>query len=252
MWNLDLKRTVPLKQDHVPEGVLRAQKPSCPHCEEVSGKISLRPSRGLHMELVHTDILSVPCGLWEGRQGSWVDLFPWGVSASPINYKDCVFSPAYFGLCSPETTRSSERVFFSWGQCCTGHSECKQLLFPLPSSSPTGFLGTEPQDQTPQGKKAWLKTPKSPAFKHSHWPCPWMSLRGWARNRLEAGLSLSAELRASCNPGLGGWSLLFPGMPFQLLISLISLGKASCWESWCDLRVFDPFPLPCSSGVQRE
>lgn len=63
MWNLDLKRTVPLKQDHVPAGVLRAQKPSCPHCEEVSGKLSLRPSRGLHMELVHTDILSVPCGL---------------------------------------------------------------------------------------------------------------------------------------------------------------------------------------------
>lgn len=126
------------------------------------------------------------------------------------------------------------------------HPECKQLLFPLPSSAFTASLGPEPQDQTPQGKRAWFRYPRALLLTTATGHAPGCPQEASLGADPEAGLP-SAALRTFCHPGLGGGIFASLGCPSSF--SETSLGKASCWEFWCDLRVFDPFLLPCSSKV---
>lgn len=192
--------------------VLRAQEPSCPLCSEVFAKLPLRPSSGICMEWIHTDTVPSLCNLWEGEQGSQVDLFPWRVSASPINFRNCVFSPTYFGSRPPEKARPPERVCLSWGwaaRVTLNANSCFSHFLPLPL---TASLGPEPQDQTPQGKRAWFRYPRALLLTTAtgHPPgCPWEANLGAAP---EAGLP-SAALRTFCHPGLGGGIFASLGCP---------------------------------------
>ena len=126
----------------------------------------------------------------------------------------------------PQRRLGPLRVCLSWGWGCTGHPECKQLLFhflPLPlllswdPNSRTRLLrGREPDSDTKE------PLPSTTAIGHApEHPC-----RAGPGVDPEAGLPLSAELRASCKPGLGGgvFLLLWGALPTSHLSGLSGKG----------------------------
>ena len=84
----------------------------------------------------------MPQSLRRGTEQLSGFLIPCGDSASSINYRNCVFSPTYFGPHSPETTRPS-RESLSHCRVTLHANSCFPHLFLLPHCFPGPDLDSE-------------------------------------------------------------------------------------------------------------
>ena len=127
----------------------------------ISLKHRINPHRG-----------SVPQSLRRGTEQLSGFLIPCGDSASSINYRNCVFSPTYFGPHSPETTRPS-RESLSHCRVTLHANSCFPHLFLLPLLLPRTRLRQ------------------------------WKVLPSITPTSCDTRLPLSTERRASCSLGPG-------------------------------------------------
>lgn len=202
------------------------------------------------MEWIHTDNVPSLCNLWEGGQGSQVDLFRWRVSASPVNFRNCMFLPTYFGSC-PQRRLSPLREFVSAGAGLHGSSWMQTAAFPLPFSFCLPMAWTPGPDSS--GGKSLVQISKIPAVNHSYWSCPWMSQEASLGTDPGVGLP-SAALRTFCHPSRtqrGVFLLPWDALPASHLLSLSGKGILLRILMWLKSIWLIPSPL-FFKGIQRK